>query len=409
MVTLQRAKDVSDLLVETIQPAAIIMFGSVAKDGVGEDLDLLIVIDDQPERVENINLLVHKCLKKFYREFAIDPFVVSKSVVREYYAQGSPFLRLIFKEGRPLYMRGATKDWLKQAEGELNMARYLIQGRFFKGTCYHAQQAIEKAVKAMLLGKGWEMERTHSMARLIAIAAEYRLPIDLPDEDINFILADHTILHIEFEASEPITSDLIRYGHYDLELYNQRRQKIRRLVVYTSNVKKTSAGLDIGSVSQNQTPIHLGKDFDGDAIWQEIKAKVSNSEPLTGKDKLNIMLLPMMRSRTATPSQRAWQVTETVNQLPEENTAAYLIGVMVTANYSLLEDPEKSKILEVLEMAQPFQELYQKFEQKGRIKEKQKTARKLLMKGMTATEVVELTELSKEEVQKLKVSDGVTK
>ena len=64
---------------------------------------------------------------------------------------------------------------------------------------------------------------------------------------------------------------------------------------------------------------------------------------------------------------------------------------------------------EVLEMAQPFQELYQKFEQKGRTKEKQKTARKLLMKGMTATEVVELTELSKEEVQKLKVSDGVTK
>ncbi|MCD5414068.1 MAG: hypothetical protein LR001_03560 [Clostridiales bacterium] len=50
--------------------------------------------------------------------------------------------------------------------------------------------------------------------------------------DVNFLLEDNTLLHIEFESSKATENDLIRYAHYDLELYNQRRQKIFRLVVY---------------------------------------------------------------------------------------------------------------------------------------------------------------------------------
>jgi flagellar biosynthesis/type III secretory pathway protein FliH len=50
---------------------------------------------------------------------------------------------------------------------------------------------------------------------------------------------------------------------------------------------------------------------------------------------------------------------------PEKDLGCYLIGAMVGTNYSLLQEPEKSKILEVLRMAQPFQELYREFEEKG--------------------------------------------
>ena len=77
----------------------------------------------------------------------------------------------------------------------------------------------------------------------------------------------------------------------------------------------------------------------------------------------------------------------------------YLIGAMVGTNYSLLQEPEKSKILEVLRMAQPFQELYREFEEKGmekgmekgRAEGLQKAVCKLLAKkfGPESTELQE--------------------
>ena len=67
------------------------------------------------------------------------------------------------------------------------MAAYLLQGKYFKGACFHSQQSIEKAVKAMLLNKGWELEKTHSIERLVSIGEEYNVQIYFSDEDAVFI------------------------------------------------------------------------------------------------------------------------------------------------------------------------------------------------------------------------------
>lgn len=190
MVTIKDAKEVSDVIIKTLDPISVVVFGSVAKNGIGEDLDLLIVIDDRSDKsqkIDDLNLLAHKCLKEYYKKFAIDPFIIPVSVFNEYYSKGSPFLRLIFTEGRCVYMRDAVKDWLKQAEEELDMAAYLLQGTYFKEACFHSQQSIEKAVKAMLLNKGWELEKTHGIERLISIGEEHNVQIDLSDEDVLFI------------------------------------------------------------------------------------------------------------------------------------------------------------------------------------------------------------------------------
>lgn len=133
MVTLNDAKKATDSIVRTLHPFSVVLFGSVARDGIGEDLDLLVVTDNKSRSTGNSNMLLHKCLKRFYREFAIDPFVVPLPLLNEYYSKGSPFLRAISKEGRALYMRDAMQDWLKQSEDELDMAEYLLQGGFFRG------------------------------------------------------------------------------------------------------------------------------------------------------------------------------------------------------------------------------------------------------------------------------------
>jgi len=187
MVTIEDAKNVSSVIVETVRPVSVFVFGSVAKEAVGEDLDLLIIVDDKTTITGDINLLVHKCLKNYYKRFDIDPFVIPLSVFNKYYFRGSPFLRLILREGRSFYMRGAMEEWFKQAFDELNMAEYLLAGRYFRGSCFHSQQSIEKSIKARLLKEGWELERLHSIGRLIAIGEKYNIKIDLSDEEVVFI------------------------------------------------------------------------------------------------------------------------------------------------------------------------------------------------------------------------------
>ncbi len=220
--------------------------------------------------------------------------------------------------------------------------------------------------------------------------------------DVNFVLADGTLLHIEFESSEPTEDDQIRYGHYDLELYNQRRQKIRRLVVYSAGIKKSTAGLDtgmdIGSVTQVQTSIYLDQNFNGDKIFQEIKIKIKEEEPLTAKDKLNIILLPMMFSKTATKSQRAWQVTKVARQIKENHLSDYLIGAMVSVNYNWIGPLEKSQIMGVLKMAQVFQDLYKEFEEKG----KTEVAKELILMHLDVEQIIQATRLSREKITQLR-------
>ena len=186
MVTLKDAKEVSNALIAAIHPLSVVLFGSVAREGVGADLDVLIIVNDK-EKSEDRAMTVHRALKSFYTKFAIDPFIIPLSLFVQYYYKGSPFLWSILKEGRPIYMKDAVKEWIKQAVDERNMAAYLLQGRYFKGACYHAQQSIEKTIKALLLNKGWDLEKTHNLERLVSIAEFYKVPITLAEEDVIFI------------------------------------------------------------------------------------------------------------------------------------------------------------------------------------------------------------------------------
>jgi HEPN domain-containing protein/predicted nucleotidyltransferase len=191
MITFNDAKAASRTIARNLNPISVVLFGSVAREGTGYDLDLLIVTDEDSSDAGDRYLLLHRCMKRHIRKTAIDPFIVPLSKWNRFYAEGSPFLELIAREGRPLYMRNAVKEWLKQAEDEFVMARYLIQGGYAKGACYHAQQSVEKAAKAKLLDKGWDLERIHSIERLVAIGRGYRVRFPLTEEDIIFIDAIH--------------------------------------------------------------------------------------------------------------------------------------------------------------------------------------------------------------------------
>ncbi len=188
MVTRAAAGAVRDVVVTAIDPLEIILFGSVATRAAGNDLDLLIVTDDRDAaRSADAAGALRTVLRPIKRRIDVDHYLVTRSQFAARLRSGSVFLRKIVSEGVCIYMREGIEAWRRQAGEELRTAEYLHAGGFHRGACYHAQQCVEKSIKTMLLARGWELEKLHSIHRLTAVAEEYRLPLRLQPDDVDFI------------------------------------------------------------------------------------------------------------------------------------------------------------------------------------------------------------------------------
>lgn len=65
-----------------------------------------------------------------------------------------------------------SQDWLNQAQNDLEWARHSLRGGFFAQTCFVAQQASEKALKALCLQLGYDVIRTHSLFQIVKTLGE---------------------------------------------------------------------------------------------------------------------------------------------------------------------------------------------------------------------------------------------
>jgi HEPN domain-containing protein len=71
---------------------------------------------------------------------------------------------------------GSPASWLRFARSDLALARQQPAGDVLAETlCFHAQQAVEKTIKAVLIHRGVPVPKLHSIERLIDL-----LPPDVP-------------------------------------------------------------------------------------------------------------------------------------------------------------------------------------------------------------------------------------
>lgn len=59
------------------------------------------------------------------------------------------------------------RHWLARARSDLAIAAAQIEGAFLEDLCFHAQQAAEKALKALLLHRGIRFPYVHDLAELV--------------------------------------------------------------------------------------------------------------------------------------------------------------------------------------------------------------------------------------------------
>ena len=60
-------------------------------------------------------------------------------------------------------------EWLKRAQSNLAMAAHRGDGIFLEDLCFEAQQAAEKAIKAVMVAGGVEFPYIHDLAELLRI------------------------------------------------------------------------------------------------------------------------------------------------------------------------------------------------------------------------------------------------
>ncbi len=68
-------------------------------------------------------------------------------------------------------------EWLSRAQSNLIQARARLEGVYLEDLCFAAQQAAEKAVKAVLLREGVEFPYVHDITALLAHAERAGLAV----------------------------------------------------------------------------------------------------------------------------------------------------------------------------------------------------------------------------------------
>jgi HEPN domain-containing protein len=63
-----------------------------------------------------------------------------------------------------------AQRWIRAARDDLRLARHAAEGDFHAGACFHAQQAAEKAAKALHFSRGARAVIGHSVRKLLESA-----------------------------------------------------------------------------------------------------------------------------------------------------------------------------------------------------------------------------------------------
>jgi len=78
---------------------------------------------------------------------------------------------------------GSAADWLRRAHSDLALASIALPaGVLYTELCFHAQQAAEKSIKAVLVHYGIEFRKAHNIDYLLTLLPkEVPLPSEVED------------------------------------------------------------------------------------------------------------------------------------------------------------------------------------------------------------------------------------
>ncbi len=100
------------------------------------------------------------------------------------------------------------REWMNRARSNLIRARTRIPETYLEDLCFDAQQAAEKALKAVLIAREFAFPYTHDLAKLIKLleATGETIPEKVRDADQLTVFAVMT-RYPPFDEGESVTDD----------------------------------------------------------------------------------------------------------------------------------------------------------------------------------------------------------
>lgn len=80
-------------------------------------------------------------------------------------------------------MSGDADQWIAYADENLAIARLALEGGYYNACLQNVQQAVEKYMKAVLLGRGLSLQKTNSISTLNDLLANDGMRVMLSEED----------------------------------------------------------------------------------------------------------------------------------------------------------------------------------------------------------------------------------
>jgi hypothetical protein len=218
-----------------------------------------------------------------------------------------------------------------------------------------AEPAVSRLSKDIILKRLVDGLRGEFLARfglhLAPIVAA--LPTELPvltvraqRTDLLFLLEDGTILHLEFQTTKK-PADLLRFAFYNLEVHAHYGNRVYTIILHGPGIASAPSVRDSGSNVFTVRNLLLGME-DGDAILKRLQEKQAGGEPFTATDRLDIVLLPLMRHTDPLESVLT-DIADVARTLPidqQEQT----IGALVGMAYHYVDEATSEKLLEALRM-----------------------------------------------------------
>lgn len=186
MISRQDIQATCDDIVREFAPLQVILFGSYAYGTPTEDsdVDLLVVM---PIPKSKTRRQAAEILQNIPRRFRMDLLVRSPEEIAYRVSYNDWFLREITEKGEVLYesndffaapikkekhaMNPLTREWIQKAEGDytIMLQNHQSSTPVYDGICFHAQQCIEKYLKAWLQEANIPFSKTHDLKDLLRL------------------------------------------------------------------------------------------------------------------------------------------------------------------------------------------------------------------------------------------------
>lgn len=182
--------DVAGFIAARFRPRRIVLFGSRAAGVTTPDSDVdLMVIMEAPGRAVDQAVKIRQALDPGPR-FPLDILVRTPRQIQIGMDEGDFFILDVMTRGVTLYaadndamsnedaasgsagLKQATRGWLQQAGTDHRSAHALrhLPEPILETACFHAQQSVEKHLKAFLQEHAIPFPRTHDLSALTALA-----------------------------------------------------------------------------------------------------------------------------------------------------------------------------------------------------------------------------------------------